>query len=118
MRSVVRGNELFFTDRVPPGAKWSSLLTLYWGKNEGRPFRYDTFEVRDNTFSICTTAVGDFPHMRVYPFANLSVENNVFVDTRDNPRYFSNYADLDTPYEPGAGNSFEEVGCSSPEETR
>ncbi len=114
MRSVVRGNELFFTDRVPLGAEWSSLLILYWGKNEGRPFRYDTFEISDNTFSICTTAVGDFPHMRVYPFANLSVENNVFVDTRDNPRYFSNYADLDTPYEPGAGNSFNKVGCLSP----
>ena len=114
MRSVIRGNELFFTNRVPLGSEWSSLLTLYWDKARGKPFRYGTFDISDNTFSICTTAVGDFPHMRVYPFANLSVEDNVFVDTRDNPRYFSNYADLDTPYEPGAGNTFEEVGCLSP----
>ena len=110
MRSVIRGNELFFTDRAPSGSnRW--LLKLGWNKSKGIPLRYDTFDVRNNTFSICTAAAGTYAIALFYPFENLTVEGNDFVDRRDRPRYF---ADLGTPSEYVAGNTFEEVGCLSP----
>ena len=115
MRSVVRGNELFFTDDMPPNTlSWSSLLDLYWGESRGRLLRYDTFEVRDNTLSICTEAANDLPLMRFHPFKNLTVEDNDFVDARDTPRYLANRADLDDSDKYSAGNTFSEAGCLTP----
>ncbi len=110
MRSVIRGNELFFTDSRPSESWKSWLLKLYWNKSKG-PLRYDTFDVRDNTLSMCTTAAGTSALTLLHPFENLTVEGNDFVDRRDRPRYF---ADLGTPSEYVAGNTFNEVGCLSP----
>ena len=113
MKSTFENNKLFYTDNKPEGI--SPLLGLHWqGEEDTYPLRYDNFTIRNNELSICTEAASRSPIVKLYPFDNLTITNNNFVDRRQNIRFFSYHADSPIRYEKDKSmNSFNKIDCLS-----
>lgn len=113
MTSVVKNNELFFTKNKPPSLGAKSLLFLNWSKKSSYPLRYENFIVRNNKLAICTSNVEDLPLIKLYPFANLTIDRNKLIDRRQNQHFFDYLGTIDIDYEKRGHNTFSSSGCNT-----
>ena len=108
MKSVIENNELFFTKSRPVGAgghEIQPLLKLYYVEGKG-PLHYNSFEVRNNKLSIQEDIIGNPPLMELYPFENLTVSGNNFIDRREKTNFFRYLKNSSIRYEEQNTNSF------------
>ncbi len=111
-RSIVEDNELFFTNNKPQGPGWASVLAATWdGKSDKYPLRYDDLTIRNNKIGICSKNLGNNPVIAIYPYDDLTVVGNDFIDTRKKTRFFRYYATPTIRYENQNTNRFNESSC-------
>ncbi|MEL6441279.1 MAG: right-handed parallel beta-helix repeat-containing protein [Cyanobacteria bacterium J06621_8] len=109
-KSVIKNNELFFTENRPKADHGAAaLLRLHWTENYKNSIQYDTFKVRNNKLSINTEEIGNPALINLYSFDNLTLVGNDFIDKRARTRFFQYIGDPLIRYEERNTNSFNEV---------
>ena len=111
-KSIFKNNLLFFT-KDKPGGDTYALLDLNWNDKSKYPLRYDNFEIRNNKFSICSENSDNSSYLiKLYPFDNLNIVDNDFVDRRERKRFLGYRAASSVRYEEEEyQNSFNESSC-------